>query len=88
MNQAIAIWNFGIVPKKHQKSSQELMQGDILKFRNKGNYYQYDYSVRDDNGDFAFFKSAIGPGMISIRKKCLGNFFECRNNSFVVYEKV
>lgn len=88
MNQIRSSYNFGLTPKKYSKASQELAQGDILKFRGKDSYYKYDYSVGDDKGDYVFFKSAVGPGIISIRKKSLGNFFEGRNNSFIVYEKV
>ena len=70
------------------KSMQELSKGDILKIKNKEEYFTFDYEINDDKGTFVHFKCPYGFGAILIRRRYLYNFFLTRNNNFVLYEKI
>jgi len=83
-----SFFQFKLQPKKNLKPLQNLNHGDILKIKNKDSFYEFDYVIEDDRGAFIQFRCPYGIGAVIIRKKCLVNFFESKNNSFIIYEKV
>ena len=88
LDKEISIFGFYLKQKNNVKNFQDLCYGDILKRKNKEIYYQYDYVVGDDKGECVIFKCPYGVGSIIVRKKGISKFFETKNNSYVLYEKI
>lgn len=78
---------FNLKLKRDNKTLIELKIGDILKIKNKEEYYIYDYDINDESGTTTHFICPFGTGSRLIRKKYLHNFFELENVHFKIYEK-